>query len=197
MKRIILVLVVVFFVISCKEGRQNNAFIQEKIDSVNRNESKSLQTVTDTKKFCIEDFYGIFNEALIGMEKTGLETKKISVKNFQVDTEAVCYGRTLLKMNISKTKVSICSYYNTNTYREYEILECDVLDETLVIKTNSEEISLLIIEKLKDIPIFSLKFKGNIMEVEPYVEIMIGDYIAKESDIEKFGGIPDCGDFDG
>ncbi|ATA67540.1 hypothetical protein CGC48_02185 [Capnocytophaga cynodegmi] len=63
MKRIILILVIVFFVFSCKDKKQNEASvstIEKKIGTVKDKELKNTEVTVDiVRKFCTEDFMGL------------------------------------------------------------------------------------------------------------------------------------------
>ncbi|MFK8269428.1 hypothetical protein [Capnocytophaga cynodegmi] len=189
-----------FFIFSCKDKKQNEvsvSTIEAKIDTINEEELKKTEITVDTvRKFCAEDFYGIINKNLIGVENYGNENREECYEKYYVTFESVCYSYNLLKMNIGKEKISLFHYFDTEISRHYDIVNCYVLGESLIIETNSDEISKIVITKQKNIPVFSLSCEGKIND-GVYFGIGISNFLIFEKDLEKFGGIPDCGDFEG
>lgn len=197
MKNLFLILVTIFL-LSCKDKKQKGVSVT-KIDTIEiKEENKPLQIETGTiKKECVEDFYGILNENLIGVEFLGeTDEDKLNYEKYGVDFADVCYSGELMKIKIEKTYVYVYNYgHPKETYRELKIIDCNINQDTLIIKTNSSELSEIKILKNKEIP-YTLFYKGEEI-LEGTYRIRISNFLIKEKDLEKFGGIPDCGDFDG
>ena len=198
MKRIILILVTFLF-FSCKDKRQNEVSVTEtKIDSVEMGDEQHFQIVRDSvRKFCTEDFYGIFDSNLIGMEASDEIEDSNPYEKYGVDYTGACYSTDLLKVQITKKKVTIFNYYDENITKTFEIIDCEINGDSLLIMTNSNQMSKIIIVKKKNVPIFSFKYKGNLNVNRRDIDIRMNEFLTKESDVEKFGGIPDCEDFQG
>lgn len=203
MKRIILILVIVFFVFSCKDKKQNEvsvSTIEAKIDTINEEELKKSEITVDTvRKFCTEDFYEIFNTNLIGVEasqETDEETP--DYKRYAVDYADVCYSSELMAIKIEKEVITIFNYQYPEKLKKIQIMDCEVINDSLIIRTDSKEISEIIISKIKSIPVFSLTHKGEyVIEISKTERVRVSNFLIKEENLEYFGGIRDCGDFEG
>ncbi|MFK8267005.1 hypothetical protein [Capnocytophaga cynodegmi] len=205
MRKVILVLVFIFFFISCKNKKLNEVsvfIVETEIDTTNIGENKKNDILTDTiSKFCVEDFCNLFNKDLIGVEFLGEnEEDKYNYEKYGIDLASACYSYNLLKMTINKEKIFTYNYFQPTINQYYNILRCDVINDKFAVYTYSKELPKIIISKVLDkdgIILFSLDFEEKI-EGEHYInDIILNNFLIFEKDLEKFGGIPDCGDFEG
>ncbi len=200
MKKVILILVA-FLIFSCKDKKQNEVSVVEtKIDTIKEEEPLRTQIITDTiQKFCIEDFYEIFNTNLIGVEasqETDEETP--DYKRYAVDYADVCYSSELMAIKIEKKVITIFNYQYPEKLKKIQIVDCEIINDSLKIQTDSKEISEIIISKIKSIPVFSLTHKGEyVIEISKTERVRVSNFLIKEENLEYFGGIRDCGDFEG
>ncbi|MFK8267019.1 hypothetical protein [Capnocytophaga cynodegmi] len=203
MKKIILAFVIVFFIFSCKDKKQNEvsvSTIEAKIDTINEEELKKTEITVDTiRKFCTEDFYEIFNTNLIGVEasqETDEETP--DYKRYAVDYADVCYSSELMAIKIEKEVITIFNYQYPEKLKKIQIMDCEVINDSLKIRTDSKEISEIIISKIKNVPVFSLTHEGEyVIEISKTERVRVSNFLIKEENLEYFGGIRDCGDFEG
>lgn len=193
---IVFVISILFGLNSCKGKKSDIPKILNEESAVENNLSKQigelpkkLNEKVDLQKSSV--FNHIYNSYLIGMEASEkVENTKLYEK-YSVDFTAACYSSDLLKMKISNDIVLISNYNDSEIQQSFHIDNSRIKNDSLIIKSSSPNPLKLIIVKVKNAPVYSLKSKGDLK-----IDIRMSQYVAKETNLEKFGGI-DCGDFDG